>query len=129
MDKTGTILVAGFSDGIVRVVVVSLQEKRKDPSSKEEFITLIQITKPHTKPVTALSINNRGTILVTGSEDSTVFVYQIAQSAKYISLVPIGFVAVPSAVTFLNWKPYTVGPVKTVYNCFMHEIFPLSIII
>ncbi|KDR19694.1 WD repeat-containing protein 52 [Zootermopsis nevadensis] len=108
VDKTGTMLIAGFSDGVVRVTVVSLQEKMKNTSSGEELITLIQTTKPHTKPVTALSINNKGTILLTGSEDSTVFVYQIAQSAKYISLVPIGFVIVPSAVTFLNWKPDTI---------------------
>lgn len=107
-------LIAGFSDGVVRVTVVSLQEEMKNTSSGEELITLIQTTKPHTKPVTALSINNKGTILLTGSEDSTVFVYQIAQSAKYISLVPIGFVIVPSAVTFLNWKPDTVGPLRTV---------------
>jgi WD40 repeat protein len=116
VDKTGTVLVAGFSDGMVRVVVVSLEEKKKDPSSKEEFITLIQITKPHTKPVTAMSINDKGTLLVTGSEDSTVFVYQIAQSSKYISLVPIGFVAVPNMVTFLSWKPHMVGHVQTFHH-------------
>jgi WD40 repeat protein len=121
VDKTGTVLVAGFSDGVVRVVVVSLQERWKDTSSKEEFITLIQTTKPHTKPVTAMSINNKGTILVTGSEDSTVFVYQISQCTKYISLVPIGFVIVPSTVTFLTWKPYTVGPVKTAFKFSMQD--------
>lgn len=109
MDKTGSVLVAGFSDGIVRVVVVSLEEMKKEPRSKEEFITLIQATKPHSKPITAMSMNDKGNLLVTGSEDHTVFVYQIAQSSKYISLVPIGYVTVPNMVTFLSWKPHAVG--------------------
>jgi WD40 repeat protein len=109
VDKTGTVLVAAFRDGAVRVVVVSLEERKKHPHFKEEFITIIQTTKPHAKPVTAMSINDKGTVLVTGSEDSTIFVYQITDSYKYISLVPTGFVTVPNTVTFLSWKPCTVG--------------------
>ena len=112
MDKTGTVLVAAFRDGVVRVVVVSLQEMKKNPNSKEEFITIIQKSKPHVKPVTAMSVNDKGTVLVTGSEDSTIFVYQITESHKYVSLVPIGFVTVPNVVTFLSWKPYMVGPIQ-----------------
>lgn len=56
-----------------------------------------------------MSMNDEGNVLVTGSEDCTVFVYQIAQSSKYISLVPIGFVTMPNMVTFLSWKPHAVG--------------------
>lgn len=109
-------LVAAFRDGLLRVVLVSLEEMKKDPNSKEEFITVIQTSKPHTKPVTAMSMNDKGTLLVTGSEDSTIFVYHITDSYKYVSLVPIGFVTVPNVVTFLSWKPYTVGPVHTFCN-------------
>lgn len=116
MDKTGTVLVAAFRDGFVRVVVVSLHEMKKDPNSKEEFITIIQTLKPHVKPVTAMSMNDKGTVLVTGSEDSTIFVYQITDSHKYVSLVPIGFVTMPNMVTFLSWKPYMVGPVQACCN-------------
>lgn len=116
MDKTGTVLVAAFRDGVVRVVVVSLQEMKKDPNSSEEFITIIQTSKPHVKPVTAMSMNDKGTVMVTGSEDSTIFVYQITDSHKYISLVPIGFVTMPNMVTFLSWKPGMVGPVQACYN-------------
>jgi WD40 repeat protein len=115
VDKTGSILVAGFSDGVVRVVVVSLEEMKNEPRSKEEFITLIQATKPHSKPITAMSMNGGGNVLVTGSEDCTVFVYQIAQSSKYLSLVPIGFVSMPNMVTFLSWKPHAV--------CIIHAFF------
>jgi len=116
VDKTGTVLVAAFRDGVVRVVVVSLQEMKKDPNSTEEFITIIQTSKPHVKPVTAMSMNDKGTVLVTGSEDSTIFVYQIIESHKYVSLVPIGFVTMPNMVTFLSWKPYMVGPVQACCN-------------
>jgi len=106
VDKTGTVLVAAFRDGVVRVVVVSLQEMKEDTNSTEEFITIIQTSKPHVKPITAMSMNDKGTVLVTGSEDSTIFVYQITESHKYVSLVPIGFVTMPNMVTFLSWKPY-----------------------
>lgn len=116
MDKTGTVLVAAFRDGVVRVVVVSLQEMKEDPNSTEEFITIIQTSKPHVKPITAMSMNDKGTVLVTGSEDSTIFVYQITESHKYVSLVPIGFVTMPNMVTFLSWKPYMVGPVQVYCN-------------
>jgi WD40 repeat protein len=109
VDKTGNVLVAGFRDGVIRVVVVSLEKMKNDPSSKEEFITLIQTTKPHSKPITAMSMNDEGSVLVTGSEDCTVFVYQIAQSSKYISLLAIGFVTMPSVVTFFSWKPHSVS--------------------
>lgn len=109
MHKSGSVLVAGFSDGVVRVVVVSLEGMKTEPSSKEEFITLIQATKPHSKAITAMSMNDEGNVLVTGSEDCTVFVYQIVQSSRYISLVPIGFVTMPNVVTFLSWKPRAVG--------------------
>jgi WD40 repeat protein len=127
VDKTGSVLVAAFSDGIVRVVVVSLEEMKKEPSSKEGFITLIQTTKPHSKPITAMSMNDEGTVLVTGSEDCTVFAYQIAQDSKYISLVPIGFVTVPNMVTFLSWKPHAVGIIHTVCNYVIYETLTLSV--
>jgi WD40 repeat protein len=113
VDKTGSVLVAGFSDGVVRVVVVSLEEMKNEQSSKEECITLIQATKPHSKPITAMSMNDEGNMLVTGSEDCTVFVYQITQSSKYISLLPIGFMTTPNVVTFLSWKPHAVSIIHT----------------
>jgi WD40 repeat protein len=113
VDKTGSVLVAGFSDGVVRVVVVSLEEMMNEQSYKEEFITLIQVTKPHSKPITAMSMNDKGNMLVTGSEDCTVFVYLITQSSKYISLLPIGFVTMPNMVTYLSWKPHAVSIIHT----------------
>jgi WD40 repeat protein len=116
VDKTGTVLVAAFKDGVVRVVVVSLEPMKEDPTSNKEFVTIIQTSKPHAKPITAMSLNDKGTVLVTGSEDSTIFVYHITESDKNVSLVPIGFVTVPNVVTFLSWKPYMVGSVQASCN-------------
>ncbi|XP_069678702.1 cilia- and flagella-associated protein 44 [Periplaneta americana] len=107
VDKTGTVLIAGFADGLVRVLVVSLEEFKKNPNSNSEFVTIIQVTKPHSKPITAMTMNDKGNLLVTGSEDSTVFAYRIGKGFSYITLEPIGFVNVPNSVTFLTWKPHT----------------------
>lgn len=36
-----------------------------------------------------------------------IFVHQISKQAPYMSLIPIGLVYTPSAVTCINWKPNT----------------------
>lgn len=51
-----------------------------------------------------MSINKKGTVIVTGGEDATIFIMQINQQKKsYPNLVPIGYVHVPGIVTCLNW--------------------------
>ena len=101
---------AGFSDGVVRVLVLSLEEMRKTHPPNTEFINIIQVIKAHDEPITAISLNDKGNLLVTGSEEATIFVFRIKRelSKKYVYLEPIGFVPVPSSVTFLNWKPLEV---------------------
>ncbi|CAG2058060.1 unnamed protein product [Timema podura] len=105
ISKTGNVIIAGFADGVIRVLVASLMEREKFDDAGMDYVSIIQVTKPHTKPITALSINPRGSILVCGSEDNTVFVYQILPKYEYVSLYPVGFVNVPSPVTHFNWKP------------------------
>ena len=76
-----------------------------------DFLQLIQVTKCHHMPITKLAINSKGTILVSGSEDKTVFIHQIFKDTSYVKLVPIGFIKVPAPVTCFNWNQKKVSVV------------------
>lgn len=100
-------LVLGFDDGVVRIMCVNL-----DIRYSGERVTLLQSWKPHRLAVTVMSINPRESVLVTGSEDKTVFMHQIFAQEPFVTFLPIGFVDLPSAATALNWKPNMVSPDK-----------------
>lgn len=87
-------------------------------SGSEERIKLIQVQKPHAKAITKLSINNRETVLVSGSEDKTIFVNQIVKGRPFVKIVPIGFIVMPSAVSCLTWKPHMVRIFKRPFSFF-----------
>lgn len=48
-------------------------------------------------------------LLVTGSRDATLFVFQIKIFDKYPNLIPIGFIKLPSGATCMTWKPQAVS--------------------
>ena len=98
IDPTGSVLIVGFADGIIRVISLQLSDKTMD------LFQLIQVTKCHHMPITKLAINPKGTIIVSGSEDKTVFIHQIDNIKPYVTLVPIGFIKVPAPVTCFNWN-------------------------
>lgn len=106
VEATGTVLIGGFEDGVIRIVSASLQEyMKKVPSPSEEYINLIQVAKPHTKAVTVITINPKGTIVVTGSEDSTIFVFKVGHGIQFVELLPIGYAPVSGPVSSCAWKP------------------------
>lgn len=98
-------LVLGFEDGVTRLISLNL----KNDESINGNMQLIQVIKCHHLPITKLSINNAGTILVSGSEDNTVFVHQIVKGNSYITLNPIGFIKTPDVVTYITWNTSQVG--------------------
>ncbi|XP_052861271.1 cilia- and flagella-associated protein 44 [Anopheles cruzii] len=103
LDPTGAILVLGFSDGFLRTVAVNLHDGHL--AYPENRVNLIQLLKPHTEAVTALALNASETILVSGSEDGTIFVHRFVRTGPHVTIEPIGLVYTPSAVSSLNWKP------------------------
>ncbi|XP_035917499.1 cilia- and flagella-associated protein 44 isoform X1 [Anopheles stephensi] len=105
LDPTGAILVLGFADGFLRTLAINLHDGHL--SYPENRVNLIQLLKPHSQSVTALGLNVRETILVSGSEDKTVFVHRCVRATPHITLEPIGLVYTPSAVTSISWKPDT----------------------
>uniref|UniRef100_A0A182N7M8 Cilia- and flagella-associated protein 44 n=1 Tax=Anopheles dirus TaxID=7168 RepID=A0A182N7M8_9DIPT len=105
LDPTGAILVLGFVDGFLRAVALNLHEGHL--SYPENRLNLIQLLKPHAQSVTALALNSRETILVSGSKDRTIFVHRCARASPHVVLEPIGLVYTPSEVMSLSWKPDT----------------------
>ncbi|KRT85890.1 WD40 domain-containing protein, partial [Oryctes borbonicus] len=99
VDTSGNILILGFDDGNLRVIVLDISEWNESYN-----ITLLQKTKPHHKPLTYMSLNPSGSILVTSGEDKTIFVFKIKkENLDYISLVPIGLVGTTDIVTYITW--------------------------
>lgn len=91
----------GFDDGNLRTFILTIPEE----DNKEITFSCYQLIKPHCKAITTMRLNPRGNILVTGSEDMTIFVFQIQQEKfRYMKLFPIGLVRVPDIVTCLCWQ-------------------------
>lgn len=99
LDPTGSVLILGFSDGIVRVITFSHKLE-----SSDQF-QLWQVVKCHCKPITKVSINPKGSIFVSAAEDSTIFIHQLVKNSPLISLQPIGFIVIPSPATCISWNP------------------------
>lgn len=89
----------GFSDGVIRIVAFDYK------SCGDDRLQLIRVVKCHHMPITKISVNPKGSLLVSGSEDGTLFVHQILKTSQLLNLSPIGFICVPSPVTCINWNP------------------------
>lgn len=100
LEPSGMILVLGFGDGFIRIIKVNLNS-----SSTESPVCIVQIIKSHSEPITTLAINQRETILVSGSDDKSIFVHQLIRGLSVINIEPIGLVYTPSPVSTINWKP------------------------
>ncbi|ENN71887.1 hypothetical protein YQE_11424, partial [Dendroctonus ponderosae] len=101
IDLTGEILLAAFGDGQIRVICLHIP----DINSGEDSIILHvpQTIKPHSKPVTTMSVNSKGTILVSASEDSTIFVFKVDVHSNQSLLIPIGFFPTTDIVSCITW--------------------------
>lgn len=53
-----------------------------------------QHIKPHMGCVKEMFINQYGNVLVSLSEDQTIFIYKITQTSNGIQVLPVGFVPV-----------------------------------
>ncbi|XP_074652110.1 cilia- and flagella-associated protein 44-like isoform X2 [Tubulanus polymorphus] len=106
VDPKGSSVIAGFEDGVVRVLRfqkkldIDLGKRSKDTSE----LVLFQAFKPHIKSVTAFAIDNSGDLLATGSDDCTVFFLTVGRQMEEF-YDPIGFVTTPAPVTHLHWSP------------------------
>ncbi|KAF5282198.1 hypothetical protein FQR65_LT02895 [Abscondita terminalis] len=101
MQPSGDELILGFDDGLVRVVILSIDEENETYN-----VQLIQRSKPHNKPITKSAINETDFLLVTAAEDSNIFIFQLKrEQSSYTFLHPIGFIPLPGTVTYVMWHP------------------------
>ncbi|XP_071957578.1 cilia- and flagella-associated protein 44-like isoform X2 [Antedon mediterranea] len=106
IDPKGRTILAGFEDGVVRVLTVSKRDPNDTtPVKRQSIVTnaqllLKQAFKPQSSKVTSMAIDSKGEFLSTGGSDSTVFFMTVGDVYK-----PIGFVDVPGPVTHLTWSP------------------------
>ncbi|KAL8598401.1 hypothetical protein ACOMHN_032678 [Nucella lapillus] len=113
VDPKGSTVLAGFEDGVVRVLTVNqLPEDVRRRSKSDSEVALRQAFKPHSQPVTAMAFDGKGQLLVTGSADSTVFFMNVGDPYE-----PIGFYTVPAPVLQLIWTPEKYNKVALMVVC------------
>ncbi|KAG5450601.1 Cilia- and flagella-associated protein 44 [Clonorchis sinensis] len=103
VDPKGKTLVAGFQDGVVRILQFG-ENPETDPTRKARNFALLdlgQALKPHVKAVTTMAYSPTGDYFATGSEDGTVFFFAVRMKM----LNPIGFVEVGDSVVRIEWIP------------------------
>ena len=92
VDRTGRCVIAGYDDGVVRVLRRCADGWR-----------LVDCVKPHRDEVTTTAYSPNGRTLATGSVDGAVFF--LSTPGKGIDLEPIGFVTAPGPVSVVTWSP------------------------
>ncbi|XP_068986815.1 cilia- and flagella-associated protein 44 isoform X3 [Bombus flavifrons] len=104
IEKTGSTLVCAFESGIIRMITVTIQTTNTG-NVKMDNTKLIQVLKPHSMPITVMSLNTSCSLLVTGSDDATIFLFNIHTTNNYPAIAPIGYVKLPSPATCMTWNP------------------------
>lgn len=114
IDATGSIIIAGFSDGIIRVI-----------SFYEEQLQLVQVVKCHCKAITKVSVNPKGNIFLSASDDSSIFIHQLSQEEEFVKLIPIGYIMIPSIVTCISWNPLMWS--KVILGCKFGDVVQIEL--
>ncbi|XP_076298900.1 cilia- and flagella-associated protein 44 isoform X2 [Lasioglossum baleicum] len=103
-DKTGSTIVCAFRSGVIRMITIAIKAADTGNNIKGDYTRLIQCLKPHSMPITIMRYKASCSLLVTGSEDATIFVFNVQSTASYPQIVPIGYVKAPSPATCMTWN-------------------------
>jgi WD40 repeat protein len=116
LDASGATVLAGFKDGVVRVISVvssgGVMGSWLNVSVGDLKMKLLNVFKPHSSDVTALAVDPSAKLLASGSTDCSVFFMSIADNYE-----PIGFVKTPSPVQNIQWSPPEHGELKLLVCC------------
>ncbi|KAL0880918.1 hypothetical protein ABMA27_002088 [Loxostege sticticalis] len=121
VDKTSRIIMLGFSDGIMRTLLLHPERLQaqttmidirvhsdltihSEDSLHADILDLISLLKPHSKPLVQITINEQRTLLVTCGQDSTIFMYRLEKGTPFV-LHRLGFIETPNNIAFMTWKP------------------------
>jgi WD40 repeat protein len=111
-DRKDSSVVAGFSDGLIRIL--SLRDNTVDVTVSRT-IERKMASKPHNAEVVSISFNSNSTLVATCGKDGLVFFYDCSKSnnsgAKRYQWTPLRFIKVSpdnNAVYPVNvaWNPY-----------------------
>ncbi|VEL32891.1 unnamed protein product [Protopolystoma xenopodis] len=67
VDPKGKTLIAGFSDGLIRLILFS-ENPESDPTRKAKqpaLLALAQAIKPHSKPISSMAYDEQGELFAT----------------------------------------------------------------
>ncbi|TPX52365.1 hypothetical protein SeMB42_g01478 [Synchytrium endobioticum] len=126
LDATGKTLVAGFEDGVLRIVshgTVALVPGADNIASSAATLgqfNLHYVYKPHTKPISSIAISADGTFLASASMDKTIFFFRLKPdvaldpdtlvfSRQSVTVSLIGFVELDAAPTCISFLATTEG--------------------
>ncbi|KAH6585557.1 hypothetical protein BASA50_001166 [Batrachochytrium salamandrivorans] len=104
LDCTGNTLIAGFTDGVVRII-----------SYTRGNMVLQHVFKPHREAVSTIAISSDGKLIVTGSKDKSIFLFQVTSSGvqgqatpysrSTVKVAAIGGLTLPGAVDKVEIAP------------------------
>lgn len=110
VDPSGSTYAAGYADGVVRIL------KHSAINAGQVNFSLLFAFKPHSQPITSLSVSPCGRFIITGAEDTNLFFFQIlprgsqANAADIVqnasvdySIRPLGFVGLSGVPVAVNW--------------------------
>ncbi|XP_068191495.1 cilia- and flagella-associated protein 44-like [Antennarius striatus] len=127
VNQTGGLLVAGFEDGVVRLLELYDPQKLNFGSGYIHKggakLRLKQAFRPHNGPVTAIEYKHDGVILATGSLDATVFFFSVGGTYN-----PIGFIHVPGPVRALEWSSFPGSEDKLLIMCQNGHVIEVQIV-
>lgn len=106
MDCSGSTLIAGFNDGVVRLIsIVNMKS-----------IVLQYVLKPSRHAIKAAAFSNDGSRMAIGSADGSVFLFHLHVrrdskggiqpfSKQSVQIAPLGFFLCNSSITSLSFAP------------------------
>eukprot|EP00842_Homolaphlyctis_polyrhiza_P000147 jgi/Hompol1/1132/HPOL_000052-RA len=104
LDCVGNTVIAGFNDGVLRIV-----------SFTPVGMILQNVLKPHRATINAIAVSSDGNLIVTGSEDKSIFLFQVARKVaddraqpyarSMVKITPMGFLMLSSPVVKLTISP------------------------
>ncbi|KAL5033039.1 hypothetical protein BDV3_000061 [Batrachochytrium dendrobatidis] len=123
LDCTGNTLIAGFADGVMRIL-----------SYTSFGIILQHVFKPHCAAITCISVSKDGSLIATGSNDKSVFLFRVDKTAKNnqeipysrssVKITPLGVLSLPDQVVKVQIAPdYELDKEKFKFSA-STDIFP-----
>lgn len=120
ISAKGTELVAGFTDGILRQLYLDLS----DPS--HPTITRVRAFKAHTSPISRITVNRTSSLLLTGSVDMSIFIYQLSRdSRQLVDMHPLGFVQFAAIPNCFYW--HETEPTVVLVGCKSGEVYEYNV--